>query len=103
MLDAMQIVAPLQPTLLAILQNIDAEFEMSRSQACPIDDRDALPPSIAGGPPAVMDLDPPSYVNGHAPSAGLNGHAHVHDYEPSDRIAPPITVCKNLTTQRKAF
>ena len=96
MLDAMQIVAPLQPALLAILQSIDAELEMSRPQTYPIDDRDALPPSITGGPPVAMDLDQPSYVNGHASSAGLNGLTHVHEYEASDRNAPSLTVCSTL-------
>ena len=96
----MQIVAPLQPGLLSILQSIDAESELSRPQGYPLDHPpETMPPHPLDAPQASMDLDSPTHVNGHAQArthtaAGLNGHAHVREYEtapaPGDRNAPII-------------
>ena len=98
MLDAMQIVAPLQPGLLSILQSIDAESEPSRPQGYPLDHLpEVMPPPPLDAPQASMDLDLPAHVNGHAQTrshtaAGLNGHAHVREYESvlGDRDVPMI-------------
>lgn len=98
MLDAMQIVTPLQPELLAILQSIEAECERARPKDYPGRHPEALPPSLANLKSMTTDHDS-THVNGHARSVGLNGRVHVREYEsaPGDCDVPMIVRAASST------